>query len=114
MGLTSPFWDGNGKNHINCVPPMRDRNGNYQKASPLFGTGTGNPKNYSRCSGTGIQGVSVGKYKGTEIPAHACYEGAVSMATTLMKGHLSEGEGMPTILCQYILVFVQPNRDSPP
>ena len=52
-------------------PAVWDRNGNYQKAFPLFGMGTGNPKKSSRCLGTGIQGVPVGKYTGTGIPAHA-------------------------------------------
>ena len=42
--MTSPFGDGNRKNQINCVPAIRDRNKNFQKAFPLFVTGTGNPK----------------------------------------------------------------------
>ena len=55
MGLTSTFWDGNGKNkQIKLcsryvgkdqeLPAIWDGNGNYQKAFLLFGTETGNPK----------------------------------------------------------------------
>ena len=51
MGLNSSFWDGNRKNQINCVPAMRDGNGNNQKVFPLFGTGTGITKKLSRYFG---------------------------------------------------------------
>ena len=58
MGLTSPFQDGNRKkpNKLcsrytgwerelpKSFPVIRDGKGNYQKAFPLLGTGTGNPK----------------------------------------------------------------------
>ena len=77
---------------------MRDGNGNYQKVFPLFetgtgttkkfsrylgweqeyqkdfllvGTGTGNPNKSSRCLGAGFQGVPIGKYMGMGIPTHA-------------------------------------------
>ena len=62
---------------------MRDGNEKYQKLSRylgweqeyqkdflLFGTGTGNPNKSSRCLGTGIQCVLVGKYMGMGIPTH--------------------------------------------
>ena len=52
-------------------PAIWDKNGNYQKAFPLFGTGTGNPKMSFRCLAMGIQGVCVGKYTGTRFPAPA-------------------------------------------
>ena len=39
---------------------------------PVFGTIMRNPKKFSRCLGTGIQGASIGKYTGTGIPAHGC------------------------------------------
>ena len=51
MGLTSPFRDGNGKKQIDCVPAIWDGNGNYQKAFPLFGKGTGITKKLSRYLG---------------------------------------------------------------
>ena len=51
LGLTYPFWDRSGKKQINCVPAIWDGNGNYQKAFPLFGTGTGITKKLSRYSG---------------------------------------------------------------
>ena len=85
MGVTSPFQDGNGKKTNKLCSryagwewelpksflAIRDGNGNYQKAFPLFGTGTGNPKKSSCCLGTGIQGIPVGKSTGTGILAHA-------------------------------------------
>ena len=51
MGLTSPFRDRNAKNQTNCVPAIWDGNGKYQKAFPLFGTGTGITKKLSCSSG---------------------------------------------------------------
>ena len=85
MELTSPFLGGNGKNPNklcsrysgwepelpNIFSAIRDGNGNYQKAFPLFGTGTGNPKNSSCCSGTGIQGIPDGNYTGAGIHTYA-------------------------------------------
>ena len=50
IGLTYPFWD-KGKNQINCVPAMRDGNGNYQKTFPIFRMGTGITKKLSRYLG---------------------------------------------------------------
>ena len=47
MGLTCQFRDGNGKKQINCVPAIWDGNGNYQKAFPIFGKGTGITKKLS-------------------------------------------------------------------
>ena len=41
------------------------------KCLPAIWDENGKPKKSSRCSGTGIQGVPVGKYMGTGIPAHA-------------------------------------------
>ena len=82
MGLTSPFWNGNRKKRKkNCIPAIWDGNRNYQKAFPLFGTGTRitkklshylgreqeSQKNSSGCSGTQIQGINVGKYTGMEL-----------------------------------------------
>ena len=60
--------------------------GNYQKTFPLFVMGTGNPKKYNHFLGTGIQGLPIGKYTGTGIPAHACvllfnYRGTVGNAS---------------------------------
>ena len=46
--MTYLFWNRNRKNQINCVPAIRDGNGNYLKACPLFGTGTGTTKKLSR------------------------------------------------------------------
>ena len=63
--------DENGNNQKK-IPAIWDGNRNYQKAFPQFGTGMGNRKKSSRFLGPGIQGVPVGKYKGTGIPAHAC------------------------------------------
>ena len=51
MGLTSSFWDGLRENPNKCVPAIWDGNGNYQKAFPLFGTGTGITNKLSRYSG---------------------------------------------------------------
>ena len=69
MGLTSPFWDGNGKKTNKCVPAIWDGNGNYQKSFLRFGWGTGITKNLSRYLGR--EGVLVWKYMETGIPAHA-------------------------------------------
>ena len=62
---------GREREYLKSLPAIRDGNGNYQKGFPLFGTGTGNPKNSSRCLETGIQGAPVEKYTGTGIPAYA-------------------------------------------
>ena len=84
MWLTSPFWDGNGKNQINCVfrylgrervlpknfLTIWDGNGNYKKLTCYSGRQQETQK--TCCLGPGIQGVPVGKYMGTGIPAHAC------------------------------------------
>ena len=42
------------------------------KSFVIIWDGTGNPKKFSDCLLTGIQGIPVGKYTGTGIPAHAC------------------------------------------
>ena len=68
MGFSSPFCDGNGKNQKNFVLAMRDGNRNYQKAFPLFGTGTGNPKNFPAVREREFKAFPLGNIREREFP----------------------------------------------
>ena len=67
-GLTSSLRVGKGKNQINCVPAIRDGNGNYQKSIPLFGTGTGNLKKIPAVWQREFKAFPLGNIREREFP----------------------------------------------
>ena len=118
MGLTPPFWDGNRKKQINCVPAMREGNGNTKKLSrysgreqillksfPAIQDGNGNPKSLPAVLEREFKAFLLGNIREREFPLMPARDIGSNIALCLSEFPWAPPLGTPSGKGLYLSIF---------